>query len=166
MRRGSQGTVVFSVLRVELGLTADGVAALAPILQDAASSYPMELALKVTEENIEAVRQAVIDLEAGWFIGNYEMQQIVAQTRELGTLRFRINPTPARLEALVPILQAFQACGAADKFRMEVILHLGWDTLDKVRRVVGDLVQAGFVSPQGTQALLGQVDRFRSVLFR
>ena len=166
MTRAPQGTVVFSTLRVELNPTAEGVAALAPILQDAASCYPMDLVLKVTEENIEAVRQVVIDLEAGRFIGNYEMQQLVAQTREFGTLRVQTAPTPGRLEALVPILQAAEACGAADKFRMEVVLHLGWDTLDKVKRVVADLEQAGFISALGAQALRGQVERFRGVLFR
>lgn len=82
------------------------------------------------------------------------------------TLRLEVNSTAEGVAALQPILQSIKACGAGDRFPMEIILHLRRENMDEVRQIIADLEQAGFISNYKAQGLWGDVERFRSVVFR
>jgi|GEM_PF-3416102 hypothetical protein len=82
------------------------------------------------------------------------------------TLRLEVNPTAEGVAALEPILLSIKACGAGDRFPMEIILHLRRENIDEVREILADLEQAGFISNYAAQGYLGQVKTFESVVFR
>lgn len=82
------------------------------------------------------------------------------------TLRAELNPTAESVAALLPILQAVKEAGAGDRFPMELILHVTRQNMDGVRQVVTDLERAGFISNYKAQGLWGEIERFKSVVFR
>lgn len=178
MARRTAGTITFTTLRTQVNLTAAAAANLLPVLHGAkatgaANRFPAEIVLRVTAENAEAVRQVVADLDAAGFIGNYEAQGLWREvdlfergTLEAVTLQTQVMPTAAEFEALIPILESLEACGAVDRFPMELILHLTRENMEGVREVLASLEQTGLVSPRMIQRLASEVERFESVVFR
>lgn len=178
MARRTAGTITFTTLRTQVNLMAAEAASLLPVLREAkatgtANRFPVEIVLRVTSENAEAVRQVVADLDEAGFIGNYEAQGLWREvdlfergTLEAVTLQTQVMPTAAEFEPLIPILESVEACGAANRFPMELIFHLTRENMEGVRQVLASLEETGLVSSRTIQRLASEVERFESVVFR
>ena len=82
------------------------------------------------------------------------------------TLRAEINPTVTDMETLLPILRDIKAGEAADRFPMEIVLHVKRENIEAVKDMIAALFEGGFISNYAAQGLRGQVKRFENVVFR
>ncbi len=82
------------------------------------------------------------------------------------TLRAEINPTVTDMETLLPILRDIKAGEAADRFPMEIVLHVKRENIEAVKGMIAALLEGDFISNYNAQGLRGQVKRFENVVFR